>query len=407
MVFRVALKVAGYGALTYLGFLVVLLFEPVQRNFLFLNKIKLGSKDTLYHPETVGFGHNQVAPFWLTTADGIKLLGWHVLPLDVYESHLNVLRSRPATDEAIDCGELGRGHLDILKEDPDARVIVYFHGNSGCISSIHRPDIYRALISTDPAHTHVFIVDYRGFGVSTGSPTENDLIADGAFVAKEILARTGVSASRTILMGQSLGTGVIIGAADLLARESPPTELRAIVPVAGFASIEELLTTYKIFDVVPILAIFEFSDTLVRFFAEKLVYKFHSDVRIERFVRSTKTSKVLIIHAFNDDTIPFAHGEKLLQFALTGAAEFDEDLSLDKLVDASEDRFEVVSVGREHAREYVFWQKFGNMTEPTVAEEEGSAARRIGMLALKWGGHNVVPKSTEVVLSIRRLLYED
>ncbi|KAK9390030.1 Alpha/Beta hydrolase protein [Lipomyces mesembrius] len=416
-IYTKAILFAGVG---YLSFMVSLLFEPVQRNLVFLYRLRLGSKETVYHPESVGFAQNQVAPFWLTMPDGVKLFGWHILPLDVYAAHRQELRGRIATQDSIDSGEFAKRHLEILNEDPDARVIIYYHGNSGCISAMHRPDIYRSLISTSPAHTHLFVVDYRGFGISGGTPSEEALISDGAFTAKTILNRTGVPADRTILIGQSLGTGVIIGAADLLTQSDPKLEFRAIVPIAGFASIEELLSTHKIFGMIPVLAPFKSFEVLHTLLARQLRYKFHSDVRIERFVRNSRKTKVLVVHSFDDEQIPYFHGEKLVDAAIMGALESEADDAgqssgghLKRLLEMSEDErhgvFEIVSVGERQAREYVFWQKFGATAE--VVEESQvsltSEVRRISMLAVKWGGHDIVPKSTDVVLAIRNVLYED
>ncbi|KAK9490912.1 Alpha/Beta hydrolase protein [Lipomyces doorenjongii] len=413
-------KAILFASVGYLSFMVSLLFEPVQRNLVFLYRLRLGGKETVYHPESVGFAQNQVAPFWLTMPDGVKLFGWHILPLDVYAAHRQELRGLSATQDSIDSGEFAKRHLEILKEDPDARVIIYYHGNSGCISAMHRPDIYRSLISTSPAHTHLFVVDYRGFGISGGTPSEEALISDGAFTAKTILNMTGVPADRTILIGQSLGTGVIIGAADLLTQSDPKLEFRALVPIAGFASIEELLSTYKIFGTIPVLAPFKSFKALQTLLARQLRYKFHSDVRIERFVRNSRKTKVLVVHSFDDEHIPYFHGEKLVDAAIMGALESEADDAgqssgqhLKRLVEMSEDErhgvFEIVSVGERQVREYVFWQKFGATAE--VVEESQvsltSEVRRIGMLAVKWGGHDIVPKSTDVVLAIRNILYED
>lgn len=55
-------------------------------------------------------------------------------------------------------------------------------------------------------------VSYRGYGGSTGSPTQAGLIRDGEAAYREALAR-GYNADRIILMGASLGTGVAIALA--------------------------------------------------------------------------------------------------------------------------------------------------------------------------------------------------
>ncbi|KAK9369899.1 Alpha/Beta hydrolase protein [Lipomyces kononenkoae] len=416
--YRNAVLFAGIG---YLSFIVSLLFEPVQRNLVFLYRLRLGSKETLYHPESVGFAPNQVAPFWITMPDGVKLFGWHILPLDVYAAHRDELRKHSATEDSIDSGKLAKRHLEILKEDPDARIIIYYHGNAGCISTRHRPDLYRSLISTSPAHTHVFVVDYRGFGISGGSPTEELLISDGAYTAKTIVNMTGVSPDRTILVGQSLGTGVIIGAADLLAQSNAKIEFRALVPIAGFASIEELLLTFKLFGVIPVLSPFKSFNSFQTMLARQLQYKFHSDVRIERFVRNSRKTKILVVHAFDDEEIPYVHGEKLVEAAIMGTMEAkasDPGQSsgghLKRFVEMTEDErkglFEVVTVGEQQVREYVFWQKFGTaaeISEESLETPQSEDVRRIGMLAVNWGGHNIIPKSTDVVIAIRNILYED
>lgn len=303
---------------------------------------------------------------------------------------------------------------------------------------MHRPDIYRALLSTSPAHTHLFIVDYRGFGISTGVPSEEDLITDGAHTAQAILKLTGVSPANTVLAGQSLGTAVAIGAADLLARADPPVEFKALIPIAGFASVEEVVKSFRVFGLVPIIGPVVYLPITQTLISRFLRYPFHSDVKLERFVRNSRKTKVLIVHSFEDPEIPFFHGEKLVEAALRGALEADEDISekdylemelthLERFVSMEEDErkgvFEVVSMAEQQSREYVFFQRFSDNStseerveiERLVKEEEesvisvpiGDEVRRISMLAIKWGGHNTIPKSSDVVLAIRSVLYND
>ncbi|KAK7202834.1 Alpha/Beta hydrolase protein [Myxozyma melibiosi] len=431
--------------LAYLGFLFSLVTAPVQRGFIFMNGIKLGSNETLYHPETSGFAKNQVAPFWLETPDGEKLFGWHILPIDAYELNRARLRAIEPSKDEIDANELAKVHLSILREDPHARVIIYFHGNAGCISSIHRPDIYRALLTSSPAHTHLFIVDYRGFGVSTGLPSESALISDGAFVSLAITELTGIPPSKTVLVGQSLGTGVVIGIADLLLAADPPVEFKAIVPIAGFSSIEKVALDFKAFGTVPVIGPAAYLPQAQGLVSRFIQHPFRSDERLERFVRNSRRTKVLIVHSFDDAEIPFAHGERLLEAALRGAsasasAEDEEGglVQLNRYLGMAENErsgvFEVVSIAEQQTREYHFYQRFSDngtlLLDPSSSdgeEEEGveieqvvkeveqvvvpvtdedEEVRRISMLALKWGGHNLVPKSSDVILAVRQLLYD-
>ena len=67
-----------------------------------------------------------------------------------------------------------------LLTNPSTHLIITFLGNAGHLASSHRPTTHQHLLSlSTPAHPiHVLTFDYRGFGLSTGSPTESGLIAD-------------------------------------------------------------------------------------------------------------------------------------------------------------------------------------------------------------------------------------
>jgi abhydrolase domain-containing protein 12 len=79
---------------------------------------------------------------------------------------------------------------------------------------------------------NVIAVDYRGFGDSTGTPSEQGLITDAQRVWDYVLSFQSSSISNqgkkgeddVILIGQSLGTGVVSGLAGQLAHEGmlPP-----------------------------------------------------------------------------------------------------------------------------------------------------------------------------------------
>jgi abhydrolase domain-containing protein 12 len=71
---------------------------------------------------------------------------------------------------------------------------------------------------------NVLAVDYRGFGDSTGTPSEQGLIKDAKAVWDYVhMQGGGGGADRAgkekgvVLVGQSLGTGVVAGLAGLLA----------------------------------------------------------------------------------------------------------------------------------------------------------------------------------------------
>lgn len=189
-------------------------------------------------PEQFGFATGQVKAFNLSTPDGETLYAWHVLPLGLYAKHeAEILQQKHGLGEDITTTIGFR-----LLADPEARLIINFHGNAGTVAqgrqhlrgsisrlvdswvetlfqeentyrvfpleSVSNPyesiplplktykknthslffagwrtDTYRALSDGSTSNLHILTIDYRGFGFSTGSPTENGLITDGVAVS--------------------------------------------------------------------------------------------------------------------------------------------------------------------------------------------------------------------------------
>jgi abhydrolase domain-containing protein 12 len=79
----------------------------------------------------------------------------------------------------------------------------------------HRVRSYAAYSALD---VNVLAIDYRGFGDSTGSPSEEGLLQDARAIWE--YANDGQKGEEgVVLMGQSLGTGVVAGLAGRLADE--------------------------------------------------------------------------------------------------------------------------------------------------------------------------------------------
>lgn len=124
-------------------------------------------------------------------------------------------------------------------------------------------------------NTHVVTIDYRGFGHSTGSPTEAGLIADGTALVNWVLHTAKIPPERIVILGQSLGTAVASAVAlkfinpssELIPRDdhesSPllnnpqqiekPTAFAGVILVAPFSSLPSLLLTYRLGGLVPLL----------------------------------------------------------------------------------------------------------------------------------------------------------
>ena len=86
-------------------------------------------------------------------------------------------------------------------------LFLYFHGNGGSLAD--RVDILRRLSSDGSGF---LAIDYRGYGGSTGWPSEKGLILDGEAAYREAVA-LGYTADRIVIIGESIGTGVAVAVA--------------------------------------------------------------------------------------------------------------------------------------------------------------------------------------------------
>ena len=84
--------------------------------------------------------------------------------------------------------------------------ILTFHGNAGNIG--HRLPISKVL--SESLGCHVFMLEYRGYGLSTGSPDENGLNIDAQTALDYVRNHSEMSKTKVVIYGQSLGGAVSI-----------------------------------------------------------------------------------------------------------------------------------------------------------------------------------------------------
>lgn len=113
-----------------------------------------------------------------------------------------------------------------LPAAPSMPTILYFHGNGGHLA--FRTAFFEAAKQQGYG---VLMVSYRGFGTSSGSPSEQGFYAD-AYAAYAYLSQRAAK-DEIIIYGESLGTGVAVE----LARSKPA---RALVLQAPYTSITEV-----------------------------------------------------------------------------------------------------------------------------------------------------------------------
>ncbi|ODN99581.1 hypothetical protein L198_03425 [Cryptococcus wingfieldii CBS 7118] len=153
---------------------------------------------------------------------------------------------------------------------------------------------------------NVLAIDYRGYGDSTGSPSEQGVLEDARAAFDYVTSFTGIenAEEKVILVGQSLGTGVVSGLGGLLAREGITP--RALVLIAPFSSVTELLTSFRFFKFIPMLGPLSSIPCLQTYFRSFLQHPFSSRAALQDVA-----APVLLLHAVNDDTIPHTHSSVL------------------------------------------------------------------------------------------------
>jgi pimeloyl-ACP methyl ester carboxylesterase len=359
----------------YAFFIALLLIPPIQRNAFYANKINPTLWQDLSNVEQFNFHHAQVTPFTFHPADdpSISLYAWHILPLHLYLAHEPKLTTYHNTTTTT----LSPSHLitspafHLLLTNPSAHLIITFHGNAGHLSSSHRPTTHQHLLSlSTPGHPiHVITFDYRGFGLSIGTPTESGLIAD-AIALLRLLSDAGISISRITLLGQSLGTAVATGAFDgwtLLHPDLPRP--RALILLAGFRSVPSLLESYSVKGwVPPLLSGLDYFPGWVKgWVLRRVVDTWETGRRLEELWVGEGEVDIGIMHARDDWEIPWSEGWGNLQALQdTGFGNFSGGESVD-----GDGGFEVVEGWAGEGRKRVRWElvRHGGHNRVAVGEQ--------------------------------------
>jgi fermentation-respiration switch protein FrsA (DUF1100 family) len=126
-------------------------------------------------------------------------------------------------------------------DDESLGHVLLFHGNAGNIGDRLLHARLLANVGLD-----VFSFDYRGYGRSTGSPSEEGTYADGRAALAALLRQEGVDPRRVLYLGESLGGAVAVA----LARETPP---RALILLSTFTSVREMGRVHYPFIPAPVV----------------------------------------------------------------------------------------------------------------------------------------------------------
>ncbi|MDA0239971.1 MAG: alpha/beta hydrolase [Proteobacteria bacterium] len=216
----------------------------------FIAAMYIFQRSFLYHPHSgvmdpAYYGLNAVERVEIVAADGIPLVAWYG------------------------------------KAQPGLPTLLYLHGNGGHIG--HRAGKVKPYLD---AGFSVLQLSYRGYGSNPGSPSEEGLYLDGR-AAFDFLSDRKVPLFRTVIYGESLGSGVAVELAQ-------DKGIAALVLEAPFASMTEMAANR--FPFIP-----------VRYLLKD---RYESNSKIGKL-----RAPLLVIHGAKDAVVPLESGRALYDLA--------------------------------------------------------------------------------------------
>ncbi len=386
-VFRLLFKYAATSAAIVVGFYAVLLTllttSSFQAHMFYLHNFQMTWPKDLNVPELFGFLHCQVTPFSIKSSTGETLYAWHILPVELYRQHETTLIAEPPGFASNITASFA---FKLLRDDPDARLVVHFHGAGGTVGSGHRVPNYRALSAGQPEKIHVLTFDYRGFGRSSGTPSERGLCLDAIAIVEWAMNVAGIPPSRILLFGQSLGTAVDLAISEHFALQSPPIVFAGSILVAPFVDIATIVRTYRVVGFIPILSPLARFPLLFNYFSTFIQNSWSNHDRIAGYIRANEANgvkyRLTMIHAEDDWDIPSCHAELLFWHAVN--ATMPGRITYDQL----EEKKSILKRDLGAAGTVMHWQ-----TKNGVVREE----------ILKTGLHDVVMSYPVITAAVMRI----
>ena len=211
----------------------------------------------------------------------VRTGGLTALPAPADSLHLPYRAVAISTADAV---RLGAWIIPAAHADSNGMWILLCHGQSGNVATTTRPEYYADLRTTG---VNILAFDWRGFGTSSGEPSEQGLYRDATAAYRYLRDSLAVPAERIVIFGHSLGT-------------APAIELATRVPAAGL--------------------IVEGAPTSVRDRGAELYpwlpVKYVSRVDFNSLSRIGMVHMpIMIMHATEDERIPIAHGKRLYDAA--------------------------------------------------------------------------------------------
>lgn len=193
-------------------------------------------------------------------------------------------------------GQIGLAFEDVTLETKDSvsingwyipvdsakATLLFCHGNAGNIG-----DRLESIAQFHRIGLAVFIFDYRGYGKSAGSPSEQGTYLDAEAAWDFLTDAKGIDPRTIVILGRSLGGAVAVW----LAAEYPPG---ALIVESSFTSVPDIAARHYPFLPVRLLARFQYN----------------SKENIAKV-----TAPVMIAHSPDDNLVPYRQGEALFASA--------------------------------------------------------------------------------------------
>jgi pimeloyl-ACP methyl ester carboxylesterase len=204
-----------------------------------------------------------------------------------------------AAPEDVWCESAGGIRLHGLRlhpvTSPPRGTIVFFHGNAENV----RTHINAVLWLVGEGY-QVVAFDYRGYGMSAGTPDIAGVNEDGLAILDAAFRMEGVDRERVAVLGQSLGGAVAVYA---VARSPWKPRVRAVVADSAFAGYRRIVRDKLKEPIVTWPLAYPASWTV-------------DDGRSpERWIGTLSPVPVVVIHGTKDPVVPYSHGELLYRLA--------------------------------------------------------------------------------------------
>jgi abhydrolase domain-containing protein 12 len=237
-----------------------------------------------------------------------------IAPLGVYAKNANdLIQEKP---EKYDIEE--KVAFKVLRDDPAARLLIYFHGNTATLAQDRRTEEYRMYSAGASDKIFILAFDYRGFGKSTGSPSENGLLNDAEAIVDWALNTPGISPDRIVLLGHSLGTAVATGITHRYASAASPVQFAGLILCAAFTNAGNAFSSYSIANV-ALLAPVKLIPSLQAWFSRRMRDTWRTDQRLASLAKQCDKFQLTLVHAENDRILPYNMSEELFTSTLKAA----------------------------------------------------------------------------------------